>query len=67
MSVVQSTAQVCNVCKEAIDVGMMDGHLGPVCVPCKTRLRFAHYWLTKDMTKVDFCSNKFNYRQQTKK
>ena len=68
MMVAQETRQICNVCREPVEVGMMDANLGPVCVPCKTRLRFAHHWITRcGGGSISGCSNQFHYRIKQKK
>lgn len=60
----QDTAPTCNVCFKPIDGRALDVQLGPVCLKCKTRLRWAHFWLTKDETGIDRCTNKYHYRMK---
>lgn len=58
----QAEAPVCNVCDKPLDAVAVDVQLGPVCLRCKTRLRWADFWLTKVGTGIDDCTNKYHYR-----
>jgi hypothetical protein len=60
------TVQTCNVCGKPVDGRALDVQLGPVCLRCKSRLRWAHFWLTKDDTGIRECTNKYNYRMNEK-
>lgn len=59
---VKQLAVPCNVCANPVKGRTLDVQLGPVCQPCKVGLRWAHFWLTKDGTGIENCTNKHHYR-----
>lgn len=57
------TTPSCNVCSEPLNPAVtpaIDQHLGHVCHPCKTELRWAHAWLSKSETGIAGCTTNWN-------